>query len=229
MNCLFVIPARGGSKGIPGKNIKPLRGKPLIYYSIDYARLFVPDEHICVSTDSEEIATAVEQFGLKVPFRRPAALATDTAGSFEVLQHALKFFVARRHHYDAVVLLQPTSPFRLKRHLEEAMKLFNSTLDMVVSVSPSRLNPYYNLFEETSDGFLIISKGDGQYTRRQDAPEVYGYNGSIYIINTTSLQLQSFREFRRVRKYIMEEKYSIDIDTPDDWALAENIAIDPLA
>src|SRR6185436_3803407 len=118
MRLLFVIPARGGSKGLPGKNIKPLNGKPLIGYSLDFARLFTKDENICVSTDSAEIAACVSEFGYKVPFMRPAELATDTAGSYGVIKQAMLFYEASGRHYDAIVLLQPTSPFRQKNHLE---------------------------------------------------------------------------------------------------------------
>ena len=223
MKLLFVIPARGGSKGIPGKNIKPLNGKPLIYYSIDLARLFTGDENICVSSDSAEIIDCVEQIGLNVPFIRPFDIATDTSGTYEVLQHAVKYYISKGIKYDALILLQPTSPFRKKKHLNESLALFSEHLDMVVSVKESKANPYYNLFEENKEGLLNISKGNGQYNRRQDVPSVYEYNGSIYIINAKSLQSKnSFREFTAVRKYLMEDPYSIDLDTLDDWDYAEH-------
>lgn len=222
MRLLFIIPARGGSKGIPGKNIKPLNGKPLIQYSIEYARLFAGDTDICLSTDSDSIANAAMDIGLQVSYHRPPELATDTAGSYEVLQHALAYYEKTGTRYDAVVLLQPTSPIREKFHLEEALKLYDSSLDMVVSVQLSAANPYYNLFEEDKNGCLHISKGEGLYTRRQDLPPVYAYNGSIYIINPVSLhEKPSFRSFDRTRKYVMDEKYSVDIDTPQDWAFTE--------
>ena len=222
MRVLFVIPARGGSKGIPGKNIKELGGKPLIHYSLEYARLFATDDDICVTTDSEAIAGSVKNINYHPPFIRPDKLATDTAGSYEVLQHAYSFYKQRGKEYDALVLLQPTSPFRQQFHLEEALKLFNSGVDMVVSVSESAANPYYNLFEENADGFLRVSKGKGSYTRRQDVPRVYEYNGSLYIINTKSLQEKpSFAAFDRVVKYVMDGSYSIDLDTPADWQYAE--------
>jgi len=225
MRLLFVIPARGGSKGIPGKNIKPLNGKPLIHYSIDFARLFTEDENICVSTDSNEIKQAVEIIGMEVPFMRPAALATDVAGSYEVLQHALSAYSSRGIEYDALVLLQPTSPFRKKEHLDEALQLYTAGVDMVVSVRESPANPYYNLFEEDKAGYLVISKGNGTYTRRQDVPKVYEYNGSIYIISADALKSKkSFKEFSAVRKYVMDDQYSIDLDTPDDWQYAEYLS-----
>jgi len=113
-NVLVVIPARGGSKGIPHKNIKPLGGKPLICYSIDVARQITSDENICVTTDDDEIIKVVEDYGLKVPFKRPAELATDNCGSNEVILHALKFFEDKGKKVDRIILLQPTSPFRTK-------------------------------------------------------------------------------------------------------------------
>lgn len=224
MKLLFIIPARGGSKGIPGKNIKLLNGKPLIHYSIEYARLFAPDSDICVTTDDVKIADCARQIGYEVPFMRPDALATDHAGSYEVLQHALAFYKDRGLDYDAVVLLQATSPFREKKHLEEALPLFDKTVDMVVSVTETAFNPYYNLFEENENGLLKISKGDGTFTRRQDVPPVYAYNGSIYIINSGSLATyKGFSGFRAIKKYAMEARYALDLDTPADWEYAEYI------
>ena len=108
MKILVIIPARGGSKGIPHKNIKPLNGKPLIHYTIDEAREIVGDEDICVSTDDPEIIKCVEDYGLKVPFVRPEELATDTAGTYEVLLHALNFYEKQGRHYEVVLLLQNT-------------------------------------------------------------------------------------------------------------------------
>jgi len=222
MEFLFVIPARGGSKGIPGKNKKLLAGKPLIHYSLEYARLFATDDNICVTTEDASIAQTVSAIGYNVPFMRPAQLATDTAGSFEVLQHALEFYKKQNRKFDAIVLLQPTSPFRQKKHFEEASALFRKTIDMVVSVTESASNPYYNLFEEGSDGFLHISKGDGKFTRRQDVPKVYEYNGSIYVINADSIATQkSFGAFKKVIKYVMNEVYDLDLDTLADWKYAE--------
>jgi CMP-N,N'-diacetyllegionaminic acid synthase len=222
MQLLFVIPARGGSKGIPGKNIKPLNGKPLIHYSIEYARQFTTDEFICVTTDSDAIAASAAEIGLTVPFKRPAELATDTAGSYEVLQHALAFYEEKGKSIDAVVLLQPTSPLREKYHLETALGLFDDSIDMVVSVQLSAANPYYNLFEENNKGYLHNCKGDGAFTRRQDTPAVYAYNGSIYIINPASLKSKtSFKSFDKVKKYVMEDKYSVDLDTMQDWEYTE--------
>lgn len=222
MTPLIIIPARGGSKGIPHKNIKLLNGKPLICYSIDIARQYTTDDNICVTTDDNEIISVVEQYGLKVPFVRPAELATDTASSNDVLVHALNFYESQGRQVDVIILLQPTSPFRKVSFVKEAVELYNEELDMVVSVKETSANPYYNCFEEDKNGFLSISKSIGHpITRRQDAPKVWEYNGSIYVINPTSLKDNGMQHFTRVKKYPMSELYSVDIDCPFDWKVAE--------
>ena len=219
---LCIIPARGGSKGIPFKNIKELNGKPLILYSIDIARQIFNDDDICVSSDDQDIIDIVERFGLKVPFVRPQYLATDHASTQDVLIHALDFYEQKGQSYETLLLLQPTSPFRLSKHIEEAINLYRDC-DMVVSVKKASANPYFNLFEENELGFLHISKGDGAFTRRQDAPVVWEYNGSIYVINCKSLRQVKMSNFLRIIKYPMEPIYSIDIDNHLDWKIAEEL------
>lgn len=221
MRILVVIPARGGSKGIPHKNIKLLNGKPLIHYTIDVARAIVSDDDICVSTDDAEIIQCVEQTGLTVPFVRPAELATDTAGTYEVLLHALDFYEKQGREYDVVLLLQNTSPFRTAEQVKEALAQYRADVDMVVSVKECSANPYYSVFEENGEGYLHICKGDGNITRRQDAPKVYEYNGAIYAINPISLKAMPLNKFTRRIKYVMDEQSSLDLDTMADWYLAE--------
>lgn len=223
MKILVVIPARGGSKGIPRKNIKPLNGKPLIYYTIDCARAICDDEDICVSTDDEEIIQVVEDYGLKVPFKRPEELATDTAGTYEVLLHALDFYEKQGVHYDVILLLQNTSPFRTAKHVKEALELYTPKVDMVVSVKECAANPYYCVFEENQDGYLQVCKGDGNFFRRQDAPKVYEYNGAIYIMNAKTLKTTHMHKMQKRIKYVMDERSSFDLDTMNDWAIAEMI------
>ncbi len=220
MKPLIIIPVRGGSKGIPGKNIKKLHGKPLIQYTIDAARKIFKDYEICVSTDSPEIKGVVEKLGLAAPFLRPSELATDTASTYDVLLHALNFYESRGYYSDVVILLQATSPFRNSKHISEALELYRSTYDMVVSVTETKSNPYYVLFEEDEDGWLKKSK-KGNFTRRQDCPKVWEYNGAIYVINPESLKEKSLLEFQKIKKYVMDERSSLDVDTEIDWMLAE--------
>lgn len=221
MKPLVVIPARGGSKGIPHKNIKELGGKPLIYYTIDVARKFTGDENICVSTDDDAIIKVVEAYGLKVPFKRPASLATDHAGTNGVLLHALDFYEQQGLRYDMVVLLQATSPFRRAEDVIEAAKLYDSSIDMVTSVMPAKCNPYYDGYEEDATGLLTISKGDGRIERRQDAPSVWQLNGAVYIINPVTLKTKGLAGMTKIRKYVMDETHSVDIDDMLDWKMAE--------
>lgn len=221
-NILFIIPARGGSKGIPYKNIKLLGDKPLIHYSLEFARLFTTDDNICLTTDCSSIAECAKEIKYSVPFFRPAHLATDKAGTYEVLQHALAFYENQNIFFDSIVLLQPTSPFRSQKHLIEMFESFSMGDDMLVSVCESKANPYFNLFEENTEGHLRISKEKENINRRQDAPPVYEYNGSIYIISSESLSThKSFREFKKIKKYLMPEIYGLDLDTMNDWHLAE--------
>lgn len=223
MKILVIIPARGGSKGIPHKNIKPLNGKPLIHYTIDVARQIVSDEDICVSTDDQEIIKCVEDYGLNVPFVRPAELASDTAGTYEVLLHALDFYEKQGKSYDVVLLLQNTSPFRSANQVKEALKLYRSDIDMVVSVKECPANPYYNVYEEDQHGFLHVSKGDGTIFRRQDAPKVFEYNGAIYIMNIAMLKTTHMHKMQKRVKYLMDDFSSFDLDTMWDWQMAESI------
>lgn len=218
-NPLILIPARGGSKGVPGKNIRCLGDAPLIVHSIRTALEIAPDpSDVVVSTDSEQIAEIAEAAGASVPFMRPAELATDTASSRDVILHA-----ADRLARETVVLLQPTSPFRKAEDIRKALELFEEKRpDMVVSVKPAATNPYYNAYEATPDGSLRISKGDGLLTRRQDAPPVWEIDGSIYVINVGSLRkFTSLARLPRILPIRNTVDYNIDIDSELDFRIAE--------
>jgi N-acylneuraminate cytidylyltransferase len=219
---LVVIPARGSSKGVPGKNIKLLGDKPLIQYTIDAAREVFEDEDILVSTDSEDIRETVINLGLDVPFLRPEALATDTAGTYDVLLHAIDFMEKKGIKNETLILLQPTSPFRTSEHIKEAFKLYDKELDMVVSVKETQSNPYYVLKEENEEGFLETSKS-GNFKTRQECPKVWELNGAIYIIKIKTLKEKPISQFTKVKKYIMDEISSHDIDTMLDWKIAEEM------
>ena len=220
MKTLVVIPARSGSKGLPDKNIKLLNGKPLIHYSIEVAQQIFNNEDICISTDSDKYIKIAEQTGLKIPFVRPETLSTDNATTQNVLLHCLDFYEQKGVFYDYILLLQPTSPFREKKHLEDILMENNEDCDMIVSVKETDSNPYYVLLEENKEGYLKkLMKGE--FTRRQDCPKVYEYNGSMYLINTNSLKNTLISNFKKIRKYKMQSKYSIDIDNQLDFDFAE--------
>ena len=225
MKPLYIIPARGGSKGIPHKNIRPLAGRPLLHHTIAAALDAGADRtRILVSTDDPAIADCARAAGIDVPFMRPAELATDTAGSREVMLHALDWADALGIGYDCAVLLQPTSPLRSAADINGALALYaaSADCDMVVSVTEARANPYYDCFEVDPDtGTLHVSKGDGHYTRRQDAPAAWQYNGAVYVIRPESLRAMPMGAFPRRIPYPMPADRSVDIDTPLDWLVAE--------
>lgn len=220
MKILYLIPARGGSKGIPHKNIKLLNGKPLIQYSIDVARQLANDKDICVSTDDEEIKSVAELCGLKVPFLRPDYLSSDTASSSDVIVHALTFYEGQGIHYDAVVLLQPTSPLRTVQNVRDCLALYTPELDMVTTVKESSVSAV--LCRENEAGYLekVIGKKD---VRRQDAEKLFEYNGAVYVINAKAVIEKGLGGFTRIKKCVMTEETSVDIDTMLDWHLIEVI------
>ena len=220
MKVLYLIPARGGSKGLPKKNIKPLDGKPLINHAVDFARNFTDDSNICISTDCDEIIKCVEKYNLKVHFKRPSELASDSASTIDVIKHAIRFYESKGIFFDLLVLLQPTTPFRKKEDLKNMLELWDKNFDLMVSVKESHDSPYFNLFEENSTNYLIKSK-ESKSIRRQDAPKVYAFNGSLYIYNVKSLKNKSLN---KIKKYIMNDPlYSIDIDNHLDWLVAETV------
>ena len=224
MKTLFLIPARGGSKGIPHKNIKELNGKPLIEYTIDIARQFASDDDICVSTDDDEIMRTVEKYGLKVPFKRPNELATDKSGSYGVILHAFDYFEKRERTYDTIVLLQPTSPFRRAEDVHACIEKYKQgKFDMVVSVMEAATNPFYNCYTTNDDGCLKPILENNIIVRRQDAPKVFEYNGACYVINVQSLKKMQLDDFPRIGFVQMDVLHSLDLDTMIDWKFAEMV------
>ncbi len=219
MGTLFLITARGGSKGIPKKNIKTLNGKPLIQYSLEIARQFVGDSDICISTDDKEIIDCCLELNYQCPFVRPFELATDEASSKDVILHALNFYKSRDQIYKNVVLLQPTSPLRLKEHIKSALDLYNESIDLVVGVKVTKSNPYQLLYQLNQQGNLEKVMNAGDYSRRQDMPTIYEVNGAVYVYNYNSLMNKN--ELAVLKPLVMPAINSIDIDEPLDWSWAE--------
>ena len=190
-------------------------GKPLIQYTIDCARELFEDKDIIVSTDSKQIKDTVEQIGLYVPFLRPEEISTDTASSRQVILHTLDFYKRINNDYpEKVILLQPTSPLRKKVHLIESLKLFSKNIDMVVSVNENYNYSENNIFFEDSSGFLK------KYNEREiniKYEKLWSFNGAIYIINTISILKTKILDFKKIKKYKMCKKTSLDIDDLNDW------------
>jgi CMP-N-acetylneuraminic acid synthetase len=187
MAILITICARGGSKGIPGKNIKPLNGKPLIYYTIDTARQFQKqfgDVDIALSTDSGEIKKTAADYGLTVDYTRPAELAGDSVGKIDAIADVLRFYEQKGKEYSYVLDMDVTSPLRNLDDLVKAFALIKNNPEAInlFSVSPPSRNPYFNMVERQENGFCSIVKRppDGIVFARQSAPLVYDMNASFY-------------------------------------------------
>jgi CMP-N-acetylneuraminic acid synthetase len=221
---LAIIPARAGSKRLPNKNKLPLGGKPLITWSIDSARGVESICDIMVSTDDPEISEISKMHGALVPWLRPSELATDESHVVDTLIHAVDWYEKNKCKVDGVLLLQPTSPFRKIKTIEQAIEIYNSAdfSTSVVSVSKVKTNPAWCFKLANDDVLKPLFDNDGFTKRAQDLETVYGLNGLIYIINPKEL---------RVTKKVVGEKTkgivvldtceALDIDTQDDFDLAE--------
>ncbi len=220
MRVLGVIPARGGSKGIPRKNLHPVGGRPLLAWTIDAARGARGLSRCVVSTEDDEIAGVARSFGGDVPFLRPAELATDeTPGSAPIL-HALDEVEARDGaSYDAVMCLQPTSPLRTSADIDAALALLDDEVAAVISVAPARHHP---LWMRTMDerGRLLPLSGSSLPARRQDLPRAYVLNGAVYIARQHEFRAARTFHLEGARAYVMPEERSIDVDTPLDAQIA---------
>lgn len=225
MKILGIIPARGGSKGIPGKNIKLLGGKPLLAYTADSAKAAKLLDRIILSSDDVEIINVARQLGIDVPFVRPVELATDATGSLEVVQHALKYLIEWGDEYDAVCLLQPTTPFRSEGLIDTAIEKFREgNYDSLFSVRevPEEFNPHW-IFEE-KEGTLKIATGEKEIiSRRQELPKAYHRDGAIYITKTSVLMEQNSLYGEKVGFINTIGSVYVNIDTLEDWELAEKL------
>lgn len=220
---LAIIPARGGSKGIPNKNITNLCGKPLIAYSILAAQTSQYIDDIIVSTDSEQIRDTSVEYGASVPFLRPAALASDTSKTIDCMIYTINELKKQGQHYDCVVLLQPTQPIRKEGMIDEAISLLlDSTEDSLVSVTTVTEHPIL-MRTITKEGTLKSLLPISSTVRRQDFPDVYRVNGSIYINRINSHFNFSTSLNDNLLPFFMEEAYSIDIDSYEDLKRAETI------
>lgn len=219
---LAVIPARGGSKGVPGKNIKILAGKPLISYTIKAALESGIFEKVIVSTDSKEIADIAVQYGAEVPFLRPKEIAGDLTSSDDVILHALAYYKEKGVDFDEVCKLQPTSPFRDGNHIKEAYQLFCSKkADFLVSVCECEHSPLWaGIIGEDLRLDNFISE-DAKRACRQDLPTYYRLNGAIYMGKTECFKMNKSFLGKNSIAYIMEQDKSVDIDSQLDFMLAE--------
>ena len=207
---LAIIPARGGSKGIPKKNIKAVSGKPLINYTIEAAKECKYIDKVIVSTDDKEIAEISMRAGAIVPFLRPDELATDEAKTIDVVLHAVEFYERKAERYDIIVLLQPTSPLRTGEDIEKALEYFIR-----------KGNEHPLLMRQFGENNELVKMLDEDSTvRRQDMKKYYRINGAIYINSMSELnENTSFND--NVLGYVLAKEHSIDVDNPEDLVMAE--------
>lgn len=220
---LGIVPARGGSKGLPGKNLKLLAGRPLLEYTARAARASGVIDRTILSTDSPDIAEAGRRAGLEVPFTRPAALALDETPMFAVIEHALREIEAGGARPDVVVLLQPTSPLRRPSHIQDAVRLLRETgADSVVTVVevPRHLSPDYVMRIENGVLRPFLPEGE-RVTRRQDARPAYSREGTVYAFRRTTVERFGNIYGEDCRPLIIDPADSLSIDSAADWEAAE--------
>lgn len=221
-NILCTICARAGSKGVKNKNIRDLHGKPLIAYTIEQAKATKIFDHIVVSTDSDQIAETAIKYGAEVFFKRAAEMASDNAGKLQVIRDA---FVRSEAHYDKkfdyLVDLDATSPLRSVEDITNCIeKLFNNNFDNIITAAPSRRSPYFNMVELNADDTVKLSKTlDNNVIRRQDSPQVFDMNASIYVWNRKAILNDESVISERTGLYVMPEERSLDIDSELDFTI----------
>ena len=225
MKLLIIIPARSGSKRLPGKNIMKLAGKPLVQWTIDVAQKLPYENTIIVSTDSEEIAEVARECGVEVPWLRPSELSQDSSTTAAVAIHALDWFEKNVSNIDGVLLLQPTTPFRKVERIVEGIEKFKSSgMKPVVAVSPVSQHPSW-MFKLEDENLVSFLKGHNSYERSQELETLYVVNGSFYLISPNDLREQETFFAKLMMPLVIESATEcIDIDSKEDFDLAEYYA-----
>jgi N-acylneuraminate cytidylyltransferase/CMP-N,N'-diacetyllegionaminic acid synthase len=220
---IAIITARGGSKGLPRKNVLPFCGKPLIAHTIEAAKNSSSIDRIIVSTDDDEIAAVSRAYGAEVPFMRPAILASDTATSRDVLLHALGVLETQKCTVEDFCLLQPTSPLRTAEDIDHAVEIFaKRSADSVISITAFD-HPVQWALTLGQNGSLC-SRENGTPVRRQDLMAYYRPNGAIYVLRKSFFMSTSGYYGTKSYGYVMPPERSVDIDTPLDFVIAETVA-----
>jgi len=222
---LALVPARGGSKGLPGKALRPLGGMPLIGHTIELAHRCPAVARVVVSTDDSDIASTAERFGADVPFMRPPELAGDESPMWPVVRHALDELDADGSRYDAVLLLQPTSPGRLPEDVDAAVRALEARPDAdgVVAVAEAEPNPVWAAMVEEAGALRPLLPSAWSYGRRQDLPRVMNVTGALFIWRATLVHenVEDPNESARLVGVEIPRLRSIDIDTAEDLEVAE--------
>ncbi len=225
MFILGTICCRGGSKGVPGKNIKPLLGKPLIAYTIETAKQSLLLNDTIISTDDEQIAATAKLYGANIPFMRPANLATDTASKWPVFIHAVETY-EKLHHVvvDYVVDMDVTVPLKNVADIDGAIQLAlnDKNVDVVITGYEPERNPYFNMMEINENGYAeIVKKMDKPIVRRQDAPAVYSLTPAAYVVKKSALYEFEHWSKAKCKIYPIPRERAVDIDTEIDFKIVE--------
>jgi len=223
---LAIIPARGGSKGLPKKNIKELCGKPLIAWSIEAGLKSKYIDEVMVTTDYQDIAKIAKENGASVPFLRPAELSTDTATSFEAINHTIEFYRDNlKKEFDYIILLEPTSPLREDRDIDKAITLLlNSNADSIVGISKTEdQNPAFLINKNQNNFISGYENKHIKVLRRQDIKDVYFFEGTIYISKTDVLLSQKTFYHNNTIGYEVPKYKSLEIDDEYDFIMVEAI------
>ena len=224
MKYIVLICARGDSKGLPGKNIKPLNGTPLIGWSINIAKKIDRVSRIIVSTDSEDIARVALEYGAEVPFMRPKELAQDDSPEWLVWRHAIKYMESNTgENVDAIIVLPATAPLRSVDDVNSCIDLYeNEEVDSIITVSAASRNPYFNMIvnDENDYASLVISP-ESQTIRRQDAPEVYDMTTVAYVVNSDFVKRFNGIFDGKTKSVLIPRERVIDIDDLTDFKVAE--------
>jgi len=216
--CVFVF-ARGGSKGLPRKNLLPIAGLPLVVHSIRMAQLIGDTEGIYVSTDCPEIASIALTAGAAV-IERPAELATDTAPEWLAWQHAIQCVEERRGSFDCFLSLPPTAPCRSVADVKRCLDALTPDIDLVLTMTPSHRSPWFNMAIERGDGYLELANAGDKIMRRQDAPRCFDITTVAYAAHRAFIMNSSGIWDGRIRGVEILPEHAIDIDTPADYAIA---------
>lgn len=226
MTTIATICARGGSVGLPGKNIKPMLGKPLLVYSIEQALACRAIERVFVSTDDENIAAAALAAGAEVPGLRPAYLATSSAGKLDAITHLVSVVESQGVGVSKIVDLDPTSPLRDLRDIEVCVEMLDEQTDAVITGYLAEKNPYFNMVEVKDDGAVRLVKESSRVLSRQQAPVVYSMNASIYVWHRHTLERGLWDGATRI--HVMPYERSVDIDTPFQFRIVEMLLAEKL-
>ena len=225
MKVLAIIPARGGSKGLPGKNIKPLLGKPLIGWTIEQAKASKYITEIFVSTDSREIADVAETFGVSVSELRPAEFASDTATSASFLIYTIEKLCKEGKFFDYIILLEPTSPLRIIEDIDNSIEKLHNTPEAESIVGVCKVEGSHPLFmvKQTDAGFLQSYLNENSVARRQDIEDLYYFEGTVYVSKTESFLKRKSFYHEKTLPYIIPKSRAFEVDDSEDWLIIESI------